>query len=340
MPDKPMNWGGDHIEPEPKPFGKVTIIRDKARNGLIGHERFARDSYTGQLACHLKALTPIHVGSGIYELDNDQPVRGLITADGKVIVPGTSLKGAIRSIAEAISDSCMRVSKGEIRGNFAKDVRPCDEIKSTERERGREPKLCVCCSIFGALGYQGRVSFTDARLLTGKGTAIHPIKSPYPPRDSARFYKDTQRRFNGRKFYFHGQPVAAPRGEPYQVIEQNCELECSMEFESLTAAEFCLLFVAMGIFDDIIIKIGGGKQAMLGSVEIMPTRLELRKPPQSFLDFSEDEINTKEVISEGIVTRLLNDVGKASQLVNEDALDELIKIWQWPSDRKAPTTMY
>jgi CRISPR-associated protein Csm3 len=339
MPDRPMKWGGQ-IEPEPKPFGKVTITRNKARNGLIGHERFSRDSFTGKLACRLKALTPIHVGSGIYELDNDEPVRGLITADGKVIVPGTSLKGAIRSIAEAISDSCVRISRVEIRENLTKDVRPCDEIKSTAREKGREPKLCVCCSIFGALGYQGRVSFTDVHLITESGTAIHPIKSPYPPRDSARFYKDAQRRFNGRKFYFHGQPVAAPRGEPYQVIEPNSELECSMEFESLTAAEFCLLFVAMGIFDDIIVKIGGGKQAMLGSVEIIPICLELRKPGQSFLDFSEDEIDTREVISEGIVTRLLDEVGKASQLVNEDALDELIKIWQWPSDRKAPTTMY
>jgi CRISPR-associated protein Csm3 len=340
MPDMPMRGGGGFPEPEPKPFGKVTITRNKACEGLTGHERFARGSYTGKLACRLKALTPIHIGSGIYELVNDEPVRGLITADGKVIVPGTSLKGAIRSIAEAISDSCMRISRNELKGKLPIGVRPCEDIKSTVRERGREFKVCVCCSIFGALGYQGRVSFTDARLLTENETAIHQIKSPYPPRDSARFYTDAQRRFNGRKFYFHGQPVAAQRGEPYQVIVPNSELACSMEFESLTAAEFCLLFVAMGIFDDIIIKIGGGKQAMLGSVEITPTCLELRNPPQSFLDFSENQIDTREVISEGIVARLLDDVGKANQLINEDALDELIKIWQWPSNRKAPTTMY
>jgi CRISPR/Cas system CSM-associated protein Csm3 (group 7 of RAMP superfamily) len=339
MPDRPMRGGRDRIEPEPKPFGKVTITRNKAHNVLIGHERFAH-SYTGKVTLLLTALTPIHVGSGIYEMANDEPVRGLITADNQVIVPGTSLKGTIRSIAEAISDSCVRISRGEIRDNLARDARPCDEIKSTVRVKGREPKLCVCCSIFGALGYQGRISFTDARLLAENRTALHHIKSPYPPRDSARFYTDVERRFNGRKFYFHGQPVAAPQGEPYQVIESNSELECSMEFESLTAAECCLLFVAMGIFDDIIIKIGGAKQAMLGSVEITPTGLELRKPTQSFLDFSESETDAKEVISQGIVTRLLDEVGKANHLVNEDALDELIKIWEWPSIRKAPITMY
>src|ERR1051325_1605421 len=184
MPDRSMKWGGGHIEPEPKPFGKVTITRNKSRDGLIGHERFARGSYTGNVTCRLNVLTPIHVGSGIYELANDEPVRGLITADGKVIVPGTSLKGAIRSIAEAISDSCVRISRGEIKDNLVRGVRPCDEIKSAVREREREPKVCVCCSIFGSLGYQGRVSFTDARLLTENGTAIHQIKSPYPPRNS------------------------------------------------------------------------------------------------------------------------------------------------------------
>lgn len=234
----------------------------------------------------------------------------------------------------------MRITKNELRDNLANDVRPCVEIKSSEREKGRDPNFCACCSIFGALGYQGRVSFTDARLLAEHGTAIYHIKSPYPPHDSASLYKDEEGYFNGRKFYFHGQPVAAPRGEPYQVIKLNSKLESSMEFESLTADELCLLFVAMGIFDDVIIKIGGGKQAMLGSVEIIPTRLELRKPSQSFLDFSEEKKDSNEVISEGISIRLLDEVGESNQLINEDALDELIKIWEWPSDRKAPTTMY
>lgn len=104
MSDRPTSRGRGRDEPEPKPFRMLTITSKKARSGLIGHERFAPCSYTGKLDFRLKALTPIHVGSGIYELDNNEPVRGLITADGKVIVPGTSLKGAIRSIAEAISD--------------------------------------------------------------------------------------------------------------------------------------------------------------------------------------------------------------------------------------------
>ncbi len=340
MTNKPPRWGGRRPEPEPKPFGKVVITRPKSQRAITRHDRFVSNTYTGRLTCRLTALTPIHVGSGIYELEGEKPVRGVIAVDGKVVIPGTSLKGAIRSIAEAISDSCVRITRKEIEKRLAiKDARACDEIKSKHRQsdqkRAREAKLCVCCSIFGALGYQGRVSFTDARLLKGS-LAIHQIKSPYPPRESARIYKDVRGQFNGRKFYHHGEPVASPQGEPYHVITKGSELEFTMSFESLTAQELCLVLVAMGVFDEMVIKVGGGKQVMLGSVKITPTQLELQTPEASFSDFS----TGVEVIKENVVKYLFEQVGNACSLVNEVALDELMKIWEWPSSRKAPTGVY
>lgn len=331
MPREPRR-GGPRPEPEPKPFGKVLIAKNKDVRPAPGHEKFHPKSYTGKLTCKLTTLTPLHVGSGIYELDNnDNPVRGQITAAGEVIIPGTSLKGAVRSIAEAISASCVRITRSDIARSLALPAAHACQLVTA----GQQAKLCVCCRIFGALGYQGRASFTDARLLSG-GTATHQIQSPYPPRDSAWAYKDAQKRFNGRKFYYHGQQVAAQHGEPYQVVTQNSEFEFTLHFESLSDAELCLLMVAMGVFDDIIIKLGGGKQAMLGSVEIAPTHLELQNTTDSFTDFS----GGRQEIKEGITKHLLDEVGQANQLVSEDALDELMNIWVWPTDRKAPTGMY
>lgn len=322
----------DRPDPEPKPFGKVVVNRSKAAFEAREHDSFHSNSYSGTLTCALTVLTPVHIGSGIYELDEtENPVRGQITVGGKAFVPGSSLKGAIRSIAEAVSDSCFRITRSDAGRNLSvTGAQACPLVMT-----GKPARLCVCCSIFGALGYQGRVSFTDARLVRG-ATATHRIQSPYPPRDSARQYKDAQRRFNGRKFYYHGQPVEAQRGEPYQVVVKNSEFEFAMSFESLSDAELCLLLVAMGIFDDIVIKVGGGKQAMLGSVEIVPSRLELQRPKDSFLDFS----GGVEVIEDKITSYLLDNIGHASQLVNESALDELMKIWKWPSDRKAPVGIY
>lgn len=337
MPDRPQRGGG-RPEPEPKPFGKVVISQPKSQRAITRHDRFVPDADTGKLTCTLTALTPIHVGSGIYELDGERPVRGLITADDKVIVPGTSLKGAIRSIAEAISDSCVRITRLD-RNLAVRDARPCDELKSQHRQsdrgRAREARLCVCCSIFGALGYQGRVSFTDARLVRGS-LAVHQIQSPYPPRESARVYKDARGQFNGRKFYYHGEPVASQRGEPYQVITKDSQLEFTMSFESLTKEELCLVLVAMGIFDEMVIKVGGGRQAMLGSVKVTPTKLELQATETSFSNFSAGG----EVIEENVVRYLYDRVGNAGSLINQTALDELMEIWEWPSSRRAPTGVY
>jgi CRISPR-associated protein Csm3 len=324
--------GGSYAEPEPKPFGKVLVKRDKADIKPVGHDRFHVKTYTGRLTCVLTSLRQLHVGSGIYELDaNENPVRGQVSVDGKAVIPGTSLKGAIRSIAEAITNSCVRITRSDIGRNLS-----CRGAEACRMVTPRQPsKLCVCCSVFGALGYQGRVSFSDARLLSGV-MATHPIQAPYTPRDSARGYKDAHGLFNGRKFYYHGEPVAAREGEPYQVVAENSDFEFTISFESLSDAEMCLLVVAMGILDDIVIKLGGGKQAMLGSAEIVPRSLALRVPEASFTDISSGEMEIKEDVNQ----YLLDHVGKSSRLINEDSLDELMKIWVWPSDRKAPTGMY
>jgi CRISPR-associated protein Csm3 len=330
MPDLPRWSSGQRPEPEPKPFGKVGL-RGKARRSITPHDRFSNE-YTGDLRCTLVATTPIHIGSGIYDLDGENVVRGLMTHGGNPIIPGTSLKGAIRSIAEAISDSCIRVTRRDIANNLeVKDARPCDDLKAGESKA----KLCVCCSIFGALGYQGRVSFDDARLVRG-GVAVHTIQSPYPPRESARSYKNAYRQFNGRKFYYHGEPVPSQKGEPYHVVDKNSELEFSMRFESLTAEELCLVMVAMGIPDDIVIKVGGGKQAMLGSVELFLNSADLQKPASSF----EDLAGGRQIIAGDEIKNFIDEIGKASKLIHESSLDELIKIWEHPTSRKAPTGLY
>jgi hypothetical protein len=92
----------------------------------------------------------------------------------------------------------------------------------------------------------------------------------------------------------------------------------------------------MGVFDEMVIKVGGGRQAMLGSVRVTPTRLELQTPQASFVDFSAGV----EVIEEDVVKHLFDCFGSASNLINETALDELAKIWEWPSSRRAPTGVY
>lgn len=317
-------------EPEPKPFDKVLISKGAERRKITGHEKFYGE-YSGKLVCLLKVVTPVHVGSGIYELVGDMPVRGLVSAEGKVIIPGSSLKGAVRSVVEAISNSCVRITRRSVQENLARSV----EVRECNDKELKKGNLCVACRIFGSLGYQGRVSFSDA-VLTKGNLELHRVLSPYPPREAARVYKNQQGKFDGRKFYYHGQPASIDRGEPYQVIQRGSEMHFTFQFDSLEAEEFCLVLVAMGILDDVKIKVGGAKQAMLGTVEVFPQRLELRKAQASFLDMD----GGITVVSQNLIDYLVKEVGSANELINEDAFTQLKAIWKFPSDRKAPTTIY
>jgi hypothetical protein len=61
--------------------------------------------YSGTLTCSLKALTPLLV-CGPQDRENDRN-RRFLEVNGKKVIPGTSLKGMLRSLIEALSFSAL-----------------------------------------------------------------------------------------------------------------------------------------------------------------------------------------------------------------------------------------
>ncbi len=68
------------------------------RAGPAGHHRAARGSISGGVTVEWTLRTPLLLPQG------HRPVRG-----GRVVVPGSSVKGAIRSLHEALMGGCLRV---------------------------------------------------------------------------------------------------------------------------------------------------------------------------------------------------------------------------------------
>jgi CRISPR/Cas system CSM-associated protein Csm3 (group 7 of RAMP superfamily) len=151
------------------------------RGKPVGHDRW-RGDYTGTLDCALTLLTPLHVGSGLFRLANGQVVKEAIRQGEQLIIPGSSLKGVFRSIAEAISRSCVSKTRQYLPSAALKEC--------TDPEN-----LCVCCRLFGGLGYLGRVRFTDTVISADLKCEIHNVPPLWRP----------QRSGEGRKFYKHGQ---------------------------------------------------------------------------------------------------------------------------------------
>jgi len=332
------NRGRRDYEPRaPKPFDFVPIAAVR-RSDTVGHEQFRADHYSGALAYEAEALSHVFVASGTYALGEDvgfpkqDVIRTCYHLRGRPAIPGSSMKGVVRSVAEAVTASCVTVTR--------EDQRRIAGGKETLR--GCEPdNACPACSIFGRLGRMSKASFGDAVVLKGVRTRLYRLPSLYRPRggQARRVYTDQQGQFKGRKFYYHGQMAEDPRNAPVQVVPQGSRFNGSLDFQNLTADEMALLLFALGLDGSFALKLGGAKPACLGSLRIVPQSLELvdvegfRSAEPGMTRYLGDELDLW-------ILDKIRAVERRRDYILPEQASELRRILAYPGDRQCPTGMY
>ncbi len=98
-------------------------------------------------------------------------IKAHFRVNGTLVIPGTSLKGCIRSIVEAISPSSVSITRAP-------------QLLFRLRASDRPKHLDVTQRIFGALGYQGQIRISDAALDGGQ-TTIQGTPQLFRPRPEA-----------------------------------------------------------------------------------------------------------------------------------------------------------
>jgi hypothetical protein len=260
----------------PKPYAFVPIAKPR-KERTVGHERILGEGYvSGRLAYQLRALTPIFVATGSYALGEDVKhkdalvVRACYRVDDVPAIPGSSLKGVVRSVAEAISPSCVTVTRLD---------RRLVPYQPERRGECTPEKACPACSIFGRMSRMSKVFFGDARLTSGE-TRLYRLPALYAPRahQARATYQTKAGQFKGRKFYYHGRPAEDSRQPPVEVITRGSLIRGELSFENLSDAELGLLFFALGMDGSIVLKLGGGKPSCLGSLQVEPGQVEVLAP--------------------------------------------------------------
>jgi CRISPR/Cas system CSM-associated protein Csm3 (group 7 of RAMP superfamily) len=263
-----------------KPYDFVPFPEGRPdRKKGAGQDKLNPRSLSGTLELTLRTLTPVHVGSGYSDfikagdqeylaaLQASKPVREADAVRRRYLIPGSSIKGAVRSLVEAITRSCIRITQGRHRPYIPQGYGGCMSVND----------LCIACRLFGAQDYQGHVSFEDAvapkgsLVLLGTPLLWTPARGGrgLPPRYLERD------RAKGRKFYRHARP---PSGvDPRACIKSDAELPLRIHFLNLSEAELGILLTALGQHPDyrFPIKLGGGKPVGLGSVQIILNRVTL-----------------------------------------------------------------
>jgi len=154
-----------------KPYGFVPISDTVERTRIVPHNRLDGQRYSGRLDLSITLMASLHIKQGDFGLQaaaignrrQESLFYATASRNGIPIIPGSSIKGVIRSIAEAASHSCAPKLPSKIKA-LEKALPPNNRAQCD----GRDDLLCITCSMFGFVNggkhYKGRVWFSEFKL--------------------------------------------------------------------------------------------------------------------------------------------------------------------------------
>lgn len=317
-----------------KPYKFVPLTSSIKRSEFIKHDGTNKGKlYSGKIFVTIKTLTPMHISQGSSKIEGTAVINNFMRRNEKIVIPGSSFKGMIRSIFETISESCTPA----LPNNFS----PLQEALPNKRENTcSDNNLCPTCSVFGTVkakvvdntnGYKGRIKFSEFELISNEKTSIENISIPalqspfrdYPENvaikeirehiekkhirvnkskssnfgnerlyyadfyDNEKSYDTLSKeeyfniarekgenrtiKFRGRKFYLHNvnkQETAANNSLKYEMVKKDSEFKGHIIFEDFTENELSILSLALGMGQEFKYKLGYGKPAYFGSIEV------------------------------------------------------------------------
>lgn len=266
------------------PYDFIPLGIPSPRRPPPGHDGRHRDSArSGVIHARLTTLGPFLIA----KQSDRQNVIAPVSA-GKII-PGSSLKGMIRSMAEIVGGGCLSLSgslyhRGQYRYPGASEptaFKPCSDINN----------LCITCRMFGALigrdSWKGLVEPGEAHW-QGNGvpqTRSFDVIVGQPKPEHAAFYAKAGK-IRGRKAYYHHptQIIASAPAQQRQygsrqtisvsAIEAGQTYHFSVRHQGLDAEAYALLLYSLFLEPQLAHKIGWGKPMGFGSVRIEVDAIE------------------------------------------------------------------
>ncbi len=210
----------------PYDFVPVNWERKPERHAPIWHHLLSAPGgqtlYTGSLDLEIRTETPLFIRDPETDSQNPRtPGTHIRNANNKYIIPGSSLKGMLRTVAESLGNGCFTLFDGEYRDGRAR-IDYKYQLPNEFKRCQHNTELCITCRIFGMMqaggGYHGGIDVFQGKVNIGDAVAEDAVLYENPvftavldgpkPRHRA-FYLDEQERYvAGRKYYFH-QPKYA-----------------------------------------------------------------------------------------------------------------------------------
>ena len=346
----------------PYDFARIDWSKPPERHKPTWHYQLVetgKQLYSGSLEVDIYAETPLFIAnSGAAPAHPEQPALSMQNARGEYIIPGSSLKGMLRSVVETLGNGCLTLFDGEYEGHR---VHYDDRVPRNFQHCRDATNLCIACRTFGMLKgssiFLGKVNIGDAISYPERAYLSDPLYTavlvePKPHHEA--FYLDDRRQYiSGRKYYFHHEPdqlltesrlIRFGRNQILanryiQPLERDSSFHFRVDFTNLEPEEFGVLLLAIALEDTMRHKIGYGKPMGLGSVELRPTNLTLVDYSSRYTSYGqpgakggktsyEGDTMWTEVLYEHIDTFI-------EKHLAHTAMEDLRRIWRWPADPDA-----
>ncbi|MEB3294194.1 MAG: RAMP superfamily CRISPR-associated protein [Synechococcales bacterium] len=323
----------------PKPYDFVSFPQTKPiLVAPIGHDRYHGDRFHGALYLTLTVQTALHISTGITALGSDVGsrlplIKTMTTTDNQLVLQGSSLKGCLRSVYEAITNSTLAVITSRYKNTIPPERLPC-------RDKG---KLCPASRVFGAMDWQGLVEFQDAKY-KGRDLSTGFMPSLYSPHPDSSNYKQ-RGQAAGRKFYYNMTRVinqGENRGIPVQQANQQYTFETVIHYKNLLPEELGIVLLILGQDQKspIALKVGGGKPIGMGT---MTTTIRAIEQSQDITDryrnYKIDQAKLTDTAMQKFIQIQIS-AAHRSKLLEKEQWQQLSRILKYPGDHEPPEGMY
>lgn len=238
----------------------------------------------------LVLLKPLHIGRAgedIYPGVTENQV--LRDSSGRPFIPGSSLKGVLRSFTESL----LYDEDGEKSKSCLSTSQPCldkDEVKKIKEQWLKDPeqlfrkiyeRLCPVCRTYGHQQFAGKVLFEDLDLIEETYPGVTEVRA------GVAIERESGTAAEGKKF----ETEAVPAGTKFRF---------SLTAENLTAEEMGVLLLGLSALSRGEIYLGGMKSRGFGRVQLQEGRVTVIDGTEAYIDFllrSEDEEEGKDLAS-------------------------------------------
>ncbi len=284
------------------PYRWVTVSEGPVLRAVPNYHH-TLSGLSGRLWCELEALTPLIIGDG--QAPNIQFVRH--QHNSQPYIPGTSLKGPIRSLAEVVGNAAIPFPKVAVDSAHA----------LSQARSGTEPnyQFDILARTFGYLDdsnvVAGLIHFSDAEITKEVAPPYNwqqfTVDVGQPQPSHGAFYPKNSRGENNRRKFYHHHPNAKQLSEPQanqtppRTVRPAPPGTCfsfTVDFTNLRNAELNLLLYCLALEEQVSVtlstdalgpnsqkpvtlkgplrhKIGGAKPHGAGSVQIRITKMDL-----------------------------------------------------------------